>query len=88
MKIKFLVMTKEEIYEYAIFVTRTNQRTILKFKDEKELVGYFDDNATVHNNNWNFILTGQDNKNEKIIINGDDLKSIEIKTIFEIKKNS
>lgn len=76
-------MEAKEVLKYAITVTTVNQKTILKFKDNTELIGYFDNNAESHSNTWNFMPQQQDNnKMNKIIINGYDLKSIEIITIL------
>ncbi len=75
-------MTKEQISMYAIGVTTIHQRTILKFKDGRKIVGFFETNAQrslADKNKWNFVeLQQEQNNNKSTIINGDDIETIEI----------
>lgn len=80
-------MKKEEIAIYADQVTYANQRTIVKLSNNKEYVGFFiltEHNSELRNNNkWNFTVLQHENKSEEnIILNGNDIISIDIKTIF------
>lgn len=73
-------MTKEEIDFFARKITYASQATIVKFKDNSELVGFFDTDpenpADKANNFWSF-ATFNDIKN-KVHFNGDDVISIVI----------
>lgn len=80
-------MTFEEISSFAHVITYVNQRTILAFKNRNIIVGYFEGNATndelKKQNRWEFIPTPQENNaKNKIIINGDDLVSIQIINVW------
>lgn len=76
-------MTIEQILPFTQQVTYVGDITILYFNDDKEWVGYFDDNFSmsplVLSNKWNFVLTPKDNNSKTpTIINGEDLRNIKI----------
>lgn len=76
-------MTVEEVAYYADKVTISLQKTIVSLKDGNKLYGYFDFNpagtSERKSNNWNFMITPKDSKKDnKVILNGEDIESIEI----------
>jgi len=80
-------MDIKKIDKFARTVTYTHQRTIVKMKNGKEHVGFFDKNTTTLNsmksNKWNFNDFHFENEGEKLIeLNGDDIVSIEIKSLI------
>jgi len=80
-------MNKNDIGKFALRITNNEQVTIVKLKNGKEYVGYFDSNTTPvglkQNNKWNFMVLHFEKEGRKLIdINGDDIINIEIKNLI------
>jgi hypothetical protein len=78
-------MYKEEIEKFATQITKVNQRTILSFLDNKQIVGYFEgnlDRELTTQNLWNFVLIPNDDSINPIQINGDSILKIEIIDVY------
>ena len=78
--IKYKIMTKDDILLYATEITFSNQSTTLKFNNGSKLIGHFEGNNSINDENkWHFkTFLKEENKSKDEIINGDDLKSIDI----------
>ena len=77
-------MTKEEVLPYATKLTFSNQATVVLLKNGIEIIGYFEGNSIIPDNNnlnkdnkWYF-KTFPLEKDNTIIINGNDIESIKI----------
>ncbi len=69
-------MTKEEVNEFATLLTKADNRTEITYKDDELIVGYFEHHLLLSDENkWPFVILAT---NEKITLNGDDMKSIRI----------
>lgn len=76
-------MKIDEIVIFADKRTFSHERTIVKLKNGKELVGFFDNNAPSRGlrklNKWNFIVLQFKHEGRKQIeLIGDDILSIDI----------
>lgn len=76
-------MTKEEIKPFASQITRHPQATVVTFKDNSQLVGFFDIDkkniADEEKNFWSFMKFNDSQNSVFTHFNGDDVISIEIK---------
>jgi small nuclear ribonucleoprotein (snRNP)-like protein len=79
-------MSIKEVAELAYVFATHNERIIITLKDGTVLRGHFINNdklAKKVDNNWNFvILRADDEKNTKLVINGDDMLSIKKILVF------
>jgi hypothetical protein len=73
-------MTPKQILPFANRITDSNNRTILKMKDNSEIVGFFDfgDYDSMNTNVWRFVKTPINENDRYSLINGIDITSIEI----------
>ncbi len=76
-------MTKEQIKEIAEISPIYPQATIINFKNQTQWVGFFEKDlenpANENNNFWSFVKFVE--KPKKHHFNGEDVDSIEVKTI-------
>lgn len=80
-------MDYKNVYEHAKAVTDNLERTIVKLKNGKEYIGYFNDNTSNtlldESKKWNFVVLQFENKGRKIIqLDCNDIISIETKQIY------
>ena len=80
-------MNINDINKFARTLTYKGQATIVRLKNEKEYVGYFENNTVpvvrMQSNKWNFMVFDFENEGQKLIeINGNDIVYIEIKNLI------
>ncbi len=69
-------MTKEEVNEFAKILTTATTQTEITYKDDELIVGYFEHDLLLSDENkWPFVILPS---NEKVTLNGEDMKSIRI----------